>query len=98
MTELKNNLLELDNRKMKKYYFIFTIIFIPCLLMAQCIGDNPNLPCCNGLIHTTPLSNQSVNTERPDMLNQFNWMTDKWKCYLPTNFGDLSGNAMWFQE
>jgi Secretion system C-terminal sorting domain len=71
---------------MKKYIIFFTNVLIPCFLQAQCINDNPNLPCCNGLILTNPINGNATNAERPDMLNRFNWMTDQWQCYMPPYF------------
>jgi Secretion system C-terminal sorting domain len=67
---------------MKK--IIITISFFVCFIAgvrSQCVSDNPNAPCCNGIISTDPSS--PINAERNDLLNKFNWMQTDWNGFNP---------------
>lgn len=41
----------------------------------DCINENSNTPCCNGIIRTDPRPQHKSNTERPTFANNFDWRT-----------------------
>ena len=67
---------------MKKYIYII-VSLLPFALQAQCIEENGDLssPPCNGVISTDP--NNSVNQERSDMKNTFDWRGPFWEVFHP---------------
>jgi len=71
---------------------LFTLLCIVSQSRAQCISNDPNAPCCNGLISTDPAN--PINHERPSLKNYFNWMDNPIRVYHPTpNGGYTSFNG-----
>lgn len=74
--------------------YLLTLCTIARLSNAQeCISDDNEQPCCNGQISTDPRPGMAINTERPSMINHFNWMSDLYNVYLPNSFA-ISGGPM----
>ena len=43
------------------------------LVSAQCVSDDPNDPCCNGIISTDPDDPFNPETAQGKWLNRFDW-------------------------
>ncbi len=61
---------------MKKIYIILAMLL--CLALNS---FSQNEPCCNDIISTDP--DNPVNTERPGLINNFDWRTQGWDMFNP---------------
>ncbi len=68
---------------------IISILAVPTKVRAEdCISDDQDQPCCNGIISTDPRLDPngnpySINQVRSDMVNKFNWMTSTFNVFHP---------------
>jgi hypothetical protein len=75
------------NSKAKYWLINISLLFVTnyCVFSQSfnCLTDDDDDPCCNEIISTDPRIGNGYNSERPSMLNHFNWMNPLIWIYLP---------------